>query len=153
MQSVHLVPAHPDQKAAIANLIQLYLHDMTEFMPFPVGDDGLYQYDFLDRFWRHPYFIMADNEIAGFVLVVDECPLTGRNPCWFMAEVFVLKALSGQGHRPSRGPTSPLRPPRPMAHRRPTRQHAGPILLDQNPRAAITRHPRHPLRRRQLAIA
>lgn len=95
MQSAHLVPAHPDQKPAIANLIQLYLHDMTEFMPFPVGDDGLYQYDFLDRFWRHPYFIMADNEIAGFALVVDECPLTGRTPCWFMAEFFVLKAYRG----------------------------------------------------------
>ena len=97
MQSVHLVPAHPDQKPVISNLIQLYLHDMTEFMPFPVGDDGLYQYDFLDRFWRHPHFIMADNEIAGFALVVDECPLTGRTPCWFMAEFFVLKAYRGRG--------------------------------------------------------
>ena len=97
MQSVRIVPAHPDQKPVIANLIQLYLHDMTEFMPFPVGDDGRYQYDFLDRFWRFPYLIMADTEIAGFALVVDECPLTGRTPCWFMAEFFVLKAYRGRG--------------------------------------------------------
>jgi len=95
--AISLVPARPDQKPVIANLIQLYLHDMTEFMPFPVGADGRYAYDFLDRFWRFPYFIMSGDEIAGFALVIDECPLTGRAPCWFMAEFFVLKAYRGRG--------------------------------------------------------
>lgn len=95
--TIHLAPARTDQKPVIANLIQLYLHDMTAFMPFPIGADGRYQYDFLDRFWRHPYLIMSDDEIAGFALVVDECPLTGRKPCWFMAEFFVLKAYRGRG--------------------------------------------------------
>lgn len=94
---INLIPATPAQKPVIANLIQLYLHDMTEFMPFPVGADGRYAYDFLDRFWRFPYLIMSDEEIAGFALVIDECPLTGRTPCWFMAEFFVLKAYRGRG--------------------------------------------------------
>ncbi|WP_449396417.1 GNAT family N-acetyltransferase [Devosia riboflavina] len=97
MPAISLAPARPDQKPVIANLIQLYLHDMTEFMPFPVGPDGRYAYDFLDRFWRFPYLIMSDDEIAGFALVIDECPLTGRSPCWFMAEFFVLKAYRGRG--------------------------------------------------------
>ena len=92
-----LRPARPDQKPVIANLIQLYLHDMTEFMPFPVGADGRYEYGFLDRFWRLPYFIMSGDETAGFALVIDDCPLTGRTPCWFMAEFFVLKAHRGRG--------------------------------------------------------
>ncbi|UXN70047.1 hypothetical protein N8A98_23065 [Devosia neptuniae] len=34
MQDISVIPATPDQKPVIANLIQLYLHDMTEFMPF-----------------------------------------------------------------------------------------------------------------------
>ena len=93
--SVTLRRAATNHKPTIANLIQLYLHDMTEFMPFPVGADGRFEYGFLDRFWRHPYFIMQGDEIAGFALVVDECPLTGRAPCWFMAEFFVLKAYGG----------------------------------------------------------
>ncbi|MBO9588345.1 GNAT family N-acetyltransferase [Devosia sp.] len=97
MPTITLVSARPDQKPVIANLIQLYLHDMTEFMPFPVGVDGRYAYDFLDRFWRFPYLIMSDDEIAGFAPVIDECPLTGRAPCWFMAEFFVLKAHRGRG--------------------------------------------------------
>lgn len=97
MPAISLIPARPDQKPVIANLIQLYLHDMTAFMPFPVGADGRYAYDFLDRFWRFPYLIMSGDEIAGFALVIDDCPLTGRAPCWFMAEFFVLKAYRNSG--------------------------------------------------------
>lgn len=94
--AIRLVPAL-DQKPVIANLIQLYLYDMTENMPFPVGPDGRFEYDFLDRFWRFPYLILVGDEIAGFALVIDECPLTGLKPCWFMAEFFVLKAYRRTG--------------------------------------------------------
>ncbi|WP_240232970.1 GNAT family N-acetyltransferase [Devosia lacusdianchii] len=97
MTQISLVPATPDQRPVIANLIQLYLYDMTESMPFPVGADGRFEYDFLDRFWRFPFLIMSGQEIAGFALVIDECPLTGRKPRWFMAEFFVLKAYRGRG--------------------------------------------------------
>lgn len=97
MATISLRPAETAQKPVIANLIQLYLHDMTEFMPFPVGADGRFEYDFLERFWRYPYLIMDGEEIAGFALVIDECPLTGEAPCWFMAEFFVLKACRGRG--------------------------------------------------------
>lgn len=97
MSPITLRPARSSEKPTVANLIQLYLYDMTEFMPFPVGPDGRYEYAFLDRFWRHPYFIMYGEEIAGFALVIDECPLTGRAPCWFIAEFFVLKAYRRRG--------------------------------------------------------
>ena len=101
MTNVAITPATDDQKPLIANLVQLYLYDMTESMPFPVGPDGRFAYDFFNRFWRFPYLIHADQEIAGFAFVIDECPLTGRTPCWFMAEFFVLRAYRrrsvGQG--------------------------------------------------------
>lgn len=95
--AIRLVPATADQRPLIANLIQLYLYDMTESMPFPVGADGRFDYDFLDRFWRFPYLIHAADEIAGFALIIDACPLTGRTPCWFMAEFFVLRAYRRRG--------------------------------------------------------
>jgi predicted acetyltransferase len=97
MTQVSITPATDEQKSLIANLIQLYLYDMTESMPFPVGADGRFEYDFLERFWRFPYLIHSGDEIAGFALVIDECPLTGRKPCWFMAEFFVLKAYRRRG--------------------------------------------------------
>lgn len=95
--SITIMPAQPSDRPIIANLIQLYLYDMTEFMPFPVGVDGRFEYDFFDRFWRFPYLIYEGNEIVGFALVIDECPLTGRKPCFFMAEFFILKAYRGRG--------------------------------------------------------
>lgn len=85
----------PD-KPRVANLLQLYLHDMTSDLPFPVGEDGRFEYDYLDRFWQFPYLIRVDEEIAGFALVIDNCPITGTTPCFFMAEFFVLR-----GHRRS----------------------------------------------------
>jgi predicted acetyltransferase len=94
---IGLVPATPAQKPVVANLIQLYLHHLTEVMPFAVGTDGRYAYDFLDRFWRFPYLIMSGDEIAGFALVIDDCPLTGKNPCWFMAEFVVLRPYRKAG--------------------------------------------------------
>ena len=97
MPDITITPAGDTQKPVIANLIQLYLYDMTESMPFPVGPDGRFEYDFFDRFWRFPYLIHADGELAGFGFVIDECPLTGREPCWFMAEFFVLKAYRHRG--------------------------------------------------------
>lgn len=92
-----IVSARPDQKPAIANLVQLCLYDVTATMPFPVGPDGRFEYGFLDRFWQHPYLLYAGDEIAGFALVIDHCPLTATSPCWFMAEFFVLKAYRRSG--------------------------------------------------------
>ena len=95
---VEVVRAGEADRATIASLIQLYLYDMTATMPFPVGPDGRFEYDFLDRFWQHPYLLRVGNDIAGFALVIEECPLTGRAPCFFMAEFFVLRAYRGHGH-------------------------------------------------------
>ncbi|WP_375449476.1 GNAT family N-acetyltransferase [uncultured Devosia sp.] len=89
--------AEDAQKSTIANLIQLYLYDMTDEGPFPVGSDGRFEYDFLDRFWQHPYLIYCDDELAGFALVIEHCPVTGLDPCWFMAEFFVLRAYRRRG--------------------------------------------------------
>lgn len=95
---VEVVRASEGDRATLANLIQLYLYDMTATMPFPVGPDGRFAYDFLDRFWQHPYLLRVGDDIAGFALVIEQCPLTGRAPCFFMAEFFVLRAYRGQGH-------------------------------------------------------
>lgn len=94
---VSIVSATADDKRVVANLVQLYLYDMTADLPFPVGRDGKFEYEYLDRFWQHPYLIFADDELAGFALVIDTCPVTSAAPCFFMAEFFVLKAYRGRG--------------------------------------------------------
>lgn len=84
-------------KVVISNLIQLYLYDMTSDMPFAVGADGRYDYDQLDHFWQHPYKIHAGEDLVGFALVIDNCPITQTSNCFFMAEFFILKSYRNQG--------------------------------------------------------
>ncbi len=91
-----LIRASDTDKPIVARLIQLYLYDMAAQDPFPIGADGAYAYDYLDRFCQHPYLFHLDGQIAGFALVIDHCPITQTAPCWFMAEYFVLRPYRQQ---------------------------------------------------------
>jgi predicted acetyltransferase len=91
-----LVPADVTDKPIIENLIQLYLYDMAGANPFPVGEDGRYEYGLLDQFWQHPYLFRVGGEIAGFALVIDHCPITGKHDRFFMAEFFVMRPYRRQ---------------------------------------------------------
>jgi predicted acetyltransferase len=71
LHGLTVTSAQHDEKPTVANLIQLYLYDMTESIPFPVGPDGRFEYEFLDRFWQFPYLFRSSEEIAGFALVID----------------------------------------------------------------------------------
>lgn len=96
-QSVSVVEAVASDKAVIANLIQLYLYDMTEDLPFPVGRDRRFEYDYFERFWQHPYLIFSKSALAGFAFVVNGSPISDAPDRYFMAEFFVLKAYRGTG--------------------------------------------------------
>jgi predicted acetyltransferase len=74
--AVCIEKTEPNDKAVVANLVQLYLYDMTGDLPFPIGRDGKFEYDFLDRFWQHPYLIFRGDELAGFALVINGSPVT-----------------------------------------------------------------------------
>jgi predicted acetyltransferase len=89
--------ATDSERPTIERLIQLYLYDMASEHPWPLERDGRYAYDFLDRFWQHPYLLHANGDLAGFALVIRGCPITGRADCWFMAEFFVLRPYRRQG--------------------------------------------------------
>ena len=98
MKPTRLVKPEPQQKVVIARLLQLYLYEFTAYLAFAVGSDGLYEYRYFESCWRkHPYLIYSGDEIAGFALVIDSCPITGASPCFFMAEFFVMKAYRQRG--------------------------------------------------------
>jgi len=74
--SLEAVPA--TRKSVIANLIQLYKYDFSEFAAVgsgygEVSADGLFAYDGLDLYWREDgriaFTIHADGRLAGFALV------------------------------------------------------------------------------------
>jgi predicted acetyltransferase len=66
------------QSEIIANLMQLYKHDFSEFAKVgsrygEVGPDGRYTYEGLDSYWRaddrFALTVQADGGLAGFILV------------------------------------------------------------------------------------
>lgn len=99
MARVTLQPASREDRATIANLFQLYVHDFTEqWAGTERGElqpDGLFPpYPHLDSYWREaarwPYLILADGHLAGFVLINDVSH-SGRPLDFAVAEFFVVR--------------------------------------------------------------
>lgn len=90
--TLEIIPAVPSQEPILANLIELYAHDFTEFHDLEIGDDGKFGYSSLPLYWsdpdRHPFLVKLDGKLAGFVLVKKD------DAFWDVAEFFILR-----GHR------------------------------------------------------
>ncbi|HEX8493333.1 MAG TPA: GNAT family N-acetyltransferase [Pyrinomonadaceae bacterium] len=92
---VEVVRATPEQETVLANLLELYAHDFSEFMETEIGADGRYGYPQLSLYWaepeRHPFLIKVEGKLAGFVLVQQGSQITGDEGVWDVAEFFILR--------------------------------------------------------------
>jgi predicted acetyltransferase len=91
-----LVAAGPDDAALLANLMELYLHDLSEVFPIELGPDGRFGYDPLPLYWsepdrRFPFLIRHGAQIAGFVLITRGSPVSDEPGVHDIAELFVLR--------------------------------------------------------------
>lgn len=89
---VTVVPAAFEEKATLRRLLELYLHDFSEFDGADVNEHGEYGYRYLDHYFaeeegttRQAFFIRVDGRLAGFAMVRH----TGER--WSMAEFFVMR--------------------------------------------------------------
>ena len=68
-----MIPAAPEQEPILAQLLELYAHDFSEFHHIDIGEDGKFGYQPLPLYWtdpgRHPFLIRVDGKLAGLVLV------------------------------------------------------------------------------------
>jgi predicted acetyltransferase len=107
---VTLDAATPDDAALIANLMELYIHDLSAvFTDVALGPDGRFGYSKLPLYWseperRFPFLIRCDARIAGFVLVTRGSPASDDPDTLDIAEFFVLRRYrrSRVGHRAAR---------------------------------------------------
>lgn len=107
MPEVRVEPVSLDQREALDRLIQLYIHDFSEFWAgTPRGElreDGSFWMYSLEAYWREPgslpLFIRRDGHIAGFALV-NGVTHSGRAADRNMAEFFVVRKhrRCGIGH-------------------------------------------------------
>jgi predicted acetyltransferase len=93
--SVEVIPAVPEQEPIVANLLELYAHDFSEFIELKLGADGRFGYEHLPLYWkeagRHPFLITADGHWAGFAFVRRGSQISGDENVWDMAEFFILR--------------------------------------------------------------
>jgi len=90
MADVVLEPATPAQKPLIENLVELYVHDLSDAFELNIGENGRFGYESLPLYWsepeiRFPFLIREGDHVAGFVLVMR----VGEH--WDIAEFFVLR--------------------------------------------------------------
>jgi predicted acetyltransferase len=100
-QAVSLQRATPDMDPVLRNLLELYIHDLSEIFTIELGVDGLFGYDNLARYWtepatRHAFLIKDGDNVAGFAFVTRGSPASDNPEDLDVAEFFVLR-----GHRRS----------------------------------------------------
>lgn len=103
---VRLQRATPDEDPLLRNLLELYIHDLSELFPVEVGPDGRFGYDKLARYWaepdrRHAFLIRCSTRVVGFALATRGSPASDDPEDLDVAEFFVLRRYrrSGVGRR------------------------------------------------------
>lgn len=98
---IEVVPAAPEQAPILANLLELYAHDFSEFHDVVLGVDGRFGYRSLPLYWsepgRHPFLVRVDGRLAGLVLVKKGSEISGDETAWDMAEFFVVRGYRRRG--------------------------------------------------------
>jgi predicted acetyltransferase len=94
--------AGPGEAARLAQLVELYLHDMSETFPIEAGEDGRFGYPDLASYWtepdrRFPFLIRAHGRVAGFALVTAGSPASDEPGVHDVAEFFVLRRARRTG--------------------------------------------------------
>ncbi len=84
----------------MANLLELYAHDFSEFLRLELGADGRFGYQPLALYWsepgRYPFLIRVDGKLGGLALVKTAENARGET-VWDMAEFFIVRAYRRNG--------------------------------------------------------
>ena len=99
--NIQIKKATIKQKPVLEKLMQLYLHDFSEYDNHDLNLDGLYEYKYLELYWteedRHPFLIYHENQIAGFALINSHVILDENKGAKAIAEFFVMRKYRRKG--------------------------------------------------------
>src|SRR5262245_49984086 len=101
-ETVVLDHAPPQDAALLANLLELYIHDLSEVFPVELGADGRYGYDRLPLYWseperRFPFLIRCAGRVIGFALVTRGSPASDDPDGYDVAEFFIVRRYRRSG--------------------------------------------------------
>jgi predicted acetyltransferase len=101
--AVSLDAATPADAVLLANLLELYTHDLSALFPaVELGPDGRFGYPPLPRYWAEPdrrfaFVIRCGARVAGFALVTRGSPESDDPELFDVAEFFVVRRYRGAG--------------------------------------------------------
>jgi predicted acetyltransferase len=97
---VVLEPINRAQATVLQNLVELYAHDFSEFVPLEIKSNGLFDVSFGDVWWTRddhfPFFIRWNGKLAGFALARRGSRITNATDVMGVAEFFVLRGARGK---------------------------------------------------------
>ncbi|HEY0779498.1 MAG TPA: hypothetical protein VGD56_16140 [Gemmatirosa sp.] len=98
---VEVSPAGPEQEPILANLLELYAHDLSALFDLSLQPTGRFGYPSLARYWqddsRFPFLVRVAGELAGFVLVSRGSRVRDDAAVWDVAEFFVVRRFRTRG--------------------------------------------------------
>jgi predicted acetyltransferase len=101
LPKIEIIPAEAAEQPILANLLELYAHDFSEFHDLELGEDGRFGYRDLAIYWlapnRYPFLIRVDGKLAGLALVKRNSELSADEPVWDIAEFFVVRKYRRHG--------------------------------------------------------
>ncbi len=93
--NIEIIPSLPEQETVLANLLELYIHDFSEFIELELNADGRFGYRQLPLYWeesnRYPFFISVNEHLAGFVLLQQRSQISGDEDIRDMTEFFIVR--------------------------------------------------------------
>ena len=105
LESLNISIATISEKPIVGRLLQLYLHDFSEFATdggstWDVNDEGVFQHKYFDSYWkdsgREPLLFRMDKKIVGFALLNDWSPSARGIDCG-MGDFFVMRKYRRMG--------------------------------------------------------
>ena len=87
------------ERGLIRRMMELYMHDFSEFDGSDLDEHGQFGYGDLDYFWFEPthaaFLVTVDEKLAGFVLVDNEVVMDESQRS--ITEFFILRKYRRQG--------------------------------------------------------
>ncbi len=91
-------PSRPEREL-IRRMMELYLHDFSEFEGSDLNEHGVFGYGDLDYFWfeatHAAYIVRVDQQLGGFVLIDNEVVIEDNERS--LTEFFVLRKYRRKG--------------------------------------------------------
>ena len=71
--NVEITPALPEHEPVLANLLEFYAHDFSEFIDLKIGEDGRFGYEHLPLYWKESSRNHFSLRLTVIWLVLSSC--------------------------------------------------------------------------------